>query len=290
MKSSWMLVAGLLFGCMGVFVKLGAAHFSYVELVFYRSFFGLLLVYGIMRQQRVGVATQHWRNHLWRGISGSVALALFFYCITVLPLATAVTLNYTAPLFLTIFTMLVFKDKFHLPLTIAIGLGFCGVVLLLHPTLQQDQLLPGLLGLISGFLAGVAYLNVRQLGMIGEPDTRTVFYFSLIASIGSGIWMLFDTVHTITLQGLAILLGLGFSATLAQLAMTRAYRTGRTLVVGSLAYSTIVFASLFGMLLWNEILSLSSWLGMAFIIASGMLSLRLSPKHPPKEVPKKGKP
>lgn len=279
MKSSWMLVAGLLFGCMGVFVKLGAAYFSYVELVFYRSFFGLLLVYSIMRHQHIRVATQHWRNHLWRGLSGSVALALFFYCITVLPLATAVTLNYTAPLFLTLLTMLVFKDRFHLPLTIAIGVGFCGVVLLLHPTLQQDQLLPGLLGLISGFLAGVAYLNVKQLAMIGEPDTRTVFYFSLIASLGSGVWIVFDTVHTITPQGFAILLGLGGSATLAQLAMTRAYRTGRTLVVGSLAYSTIVFASLFGMLLWDETLSLGSWLGMAFIIASGVLSLRLSPKH-----------
>ena len=283
MKSSWMLVAGLLFGCMGVFVKLGAAHFSYIELVFYRSFFGLLLVYGIMRQQRVSVATRYWRNHLWRGISGSVALALFFYCITVLPLAAAVTLNYTAPLFLTLLTMLVFKDRFHLPLTIAIGMGFCGVVLLLQPTLQQDQLLPGLLGLISGFLAGVAYLNVKQLAMIGEPDTRTVLYFSLIASLGSGVWMLFGTVHAITLEGFAILLGLGSSATLAQLAMTRAYRTGRTLVVGSLAYSTIVFASLFGMLLWDETLSLGSWLGMAFIIASGVLSLRLSPQHPPKE-------
>ncbi|OGT03152.1 MAG: hypothetical protein A2Y51_01375, partial [Gallionellales bacterium RIFCSPLOWO2_02_60_31] len=213
MKSSWMLVAGLLFGCMGVFVKLGAAHFSYIELVFYRSFFGLLLVYGIMRSQRIGVATQHWRNHLWRGLSGSVALALFFYCITVLPLATAVTLNYTAPLFLTLLTMLVFKDRFHLPLTIAIGVGFCGVVLLLHPTLQQDQLLPGLLGLISGFLAGVAYLNVKQLAMIGEPDTRTVFYFSLIASLGSGVWILFGTVHAITPQGFTILLGLGGSAT-----------------------------------------------------------------------------
>jgi len=279
MKSSWMLVAGLLFGCMGVFVKLGAAHFSYVELVFYRSFFGLLLVYGIMRQQHIGVATQHWRNHLWRGISGSVALALFFYCITVLPLATAVTLNYTAPLFLTLLTMLVFKDKFHLPLTSAIALGFCGVVLLLQPTLEREQLLPGLLGLISGFLAGVAYLNVRQLAMIGEPDARTVFYFSLTATLGSGVWILFGTVHAITLEGLAILLGLGGSATLAQLAMTRAYRTGNTLVVGGLAYSTIVFASLFGMLLWDETLSLSSWLGMAFIIASGVLSLRLSPKH-----------
>ena len=283
MKSSWMLIAGLLFGCMGVFVKLGAAHFSHIELVFYRSLFGLLLVYPIMRQQRVGVATQHWRNHLWRGISGSIALALFFYCITVLPLATAVTLNYTAPLFLTILTMLVFKDKFHLTLTIAILLGFCGVVLLLHPTLQRDQLLPGLLGLISGFLAGVAYLNIRQLAVIGEPDTRIVFYFSLIALIGSSVWMLFDTVHAITLQGFAILLGLGSTATLAQLAMTRAYRTGNTLVVGSLAYSTIIFASLFGMLLWDETLSLGSWLGMAFIIAGGVLSLRLSPQHPPQK-------
>jgi len=81
-------------------------------------------VYVILRQQRVGVATRHWRSHLWRGLSGSIALALFFYCITVLPLATAVTLNYTAPLFLTLFTMLVFKDKFHLPLTLAIALDF----------------------------------------------------------------------------------------------------------------------------------------------------------------------
>ena len=264
---------------MGVFVKLGAVYFSHIELVFYRSFFGLLLVYLIMRQQRVSVATGYWSNHLWRGISGSVALALFFYCITVLPLATAVTLNYTAPLFLTLLTMLVFKDRFHLPLTIAIALGFFGVVLLLHPTMERDQLLPGLLGLVSGFLSGIAYLNVKQLGIIGEPETRTVFYFSLTASVGSGLWMLFGSVHTITLQGFAILLGLGSTATLAQLAMTRAYRVGDTLVVGSMAYSTIIFASLFGILIWHEVLPLSSWLGMALIIAGGVISLRLSPRH-----------
>jgi drug/metabolite transporter (DMT)-like permease len=278
--SLWMLVAGLLFGCMGVFVKLGAPYFSHIELVFYRSFVGLLMVYLILRQQRVSMATQHWRAHLWRGISGTVALALFFYCITVLPLATAVTLNYTAPLFLTVFTMIVYKDKFHLPMTTAIALGFCGVVLLLHPVLARDQWLPGLLGLISGFLAGVAYINVKQLGMLGEPAPRTVFYFSLTASVSSGVWMLFDTVHAITAQNILILLGLGSTATLAQIAMTHAHRVGHTLVIGSLAYSTIVFASLFGMLLWNEILPLSSWLGMALIIASGVLSLRLSPKHP----------
>lgn len=278
--SLWMLVAGFLFGGMSVFVKLGAPYFTHIELVFYRSFFGLLLVYAIMRSQRVSLATPHRFTHLWRGISGTVALALFFYCITVLPLATAVTLNYTAPLFLTVFTMLVYKDKFHLPLTIAITLGFCGVVLLLHPTLQHDQLLPGLLGLISGFLAGIAYLNIKQLGILREPAPRVVFYFSLIASTGSGLWMLFDTVHPITWPSLVILLSLGVSATLAQLAMTYAHRVGNTLVVSSLSYSTIVFASLFGMLLWNELLTPSSWLGMTLIITGGVLSLRLSPKHP----------
>ncbi len=279
MGSLWMLVAGFLFAGMGVFVKLGASDFSHIELVFYRSLIGLLLVYVILRQQRVSLVTPYWRNHLWRGLSGTVALVLFFYCITVLPLATAVTLNYTAPLFLTLLTMLVFKDKFNPALTIAIGLGFCGVVLLLHPTMARDQQLPGLLGLISGFLAGVAYLNVRQLALLGEPDTRTVFYFSLIATLCGAGWMLFGDIHPITRHNLPTLLGLGSTATLAQLAMTRAYRVGKTLVVGSLAYSTILFASLFGMMLWHEILPLASWLGMAFIIAGGVLSLSLSPKH-----------
>ncbi len=274
-----MLVAGVLFACMGVFVKLGAPYFSHIELVFYRSFFGLIFIYLIMHQQGVAIRTQHWRNHLWRGISGTGALALFFYCITVLPLATAVTLNYTAPLFLTLLTMLVFKDTFHLPLTLSIGLGFCGVVLLLHPTLQHEQLMTGVLGLISGFLAGIAYLNVKQLGNLGEPATRTVFYFSLIATLASGIWMLFDPVHIITWHSAILIAGLSSTATLAQLAMTRAYQIGKTLVVGSLAYSTIVFASLFGIVLWGETLPLASWIGMACIIASGVLSLRLIPTH-----------
>ena len=274
-----MLAAGFLFGCMGVFVKLGAHYFSNTELAFYRSFLGLLMVYAIIRQQGGAIATAHWGGHLWRGISGSIALLLFFYCITVLPLATAVTLNYTSPLFLTLLTMRVLKERFHAPLTSAIALGFAGMLLLLHPTLERDQLIPGLLGLASGFFAGIAMLNVRQLGLLGEPDWRVVFYFSLIASLISGCAMLFDTLHPIGASGLLILLGMGSSATLAQLAMTRAYRTGKTLVAGSLSYSTVVFASLSGMILWGEALPLTGWMGMALIIAGGVLSLKLAPRH-----------
>lgn len=274
-----MLVAGFLFGWMGVFVKLGAEYFSHIELVFYRSFLGLLMIYAVIHQQGLSLSTHHLKQHLWRGVSGTIALMLYFYCITVLPLATAVTLNYTAPLYLSILTILAFKEHFRPALSSAILLGFCGVILLLHPTLAQNQLIPGLIGLISGLLAGIAYLNVKQLGLSGEPEWRVVFYFSLIAAISSGIGMLLGTVHPITVPGLLILLGLSSTATLAQLAMTRAYRTGKTLVAGSLSYSTVIFASIFGMILWDEALPLMGWIGMGLIIAGGVLSLKLSPKH-----------
>lgn len=279
MGALWMLVAGLLFACMGVLVKLGSAHFSSSELVFYRSFFGLLLVASMLLHRRTALATPHWRGHMWRSLSGTIGMVLFFYCIATLPLATAITLNYTSSLFLTALTLIVFKDKFHLPLTASLMLGFVGIVLLLHPTLEREQFMSGLLGLVSGFLAGVALLNVRQLGQLGEPAVRIVFYFNLVATLLSGLWMAQSKIHAPALRDLLLLIAIGASGTLAQLAMTRAYRLGQTQVVSTLSYSTIAFASLFGLLLWQETLPLNGWLGIALIIASGVLSLRLSPKH-----------
>jgi drug/metabolite transporter (DMT)-like permease len=279
MGALWMLVAGFLFGCMGVFVKLGASQFSSNELVFYRSALGLLLVTFMLRRTHTSLTTRFWQGHLWRGLSGTIGMILFFYCITVLPLATAITLNYTSSLFLTLLTMLVLKDRFQPKLTAILIIGFAGIILLLHPTLERQQFLPGLLGLVSGFLAGIALLNVRHLGQQGEPATRIVFYFNLIATLVSGAWLLATPLHPVTPTNLPLLLAIGASATLAQLAMTRAYRVGQTQVMSSLSYSAIAFASLFGMLFWNETLPLLGWLGIAFIAASGMLSLHLAPKH-----------
>jgi len=273
-----MLAAASLFACMGALVKLGAPHFSSGELVFYRSFFGLLVVYALLHRSRIRLSTFHWRTHLWRGLSGTVAMLLFFHCITVLPLATAITLNYTSSLFLSLLTVLVLKEKFHLPMSAALATGFAGVVLLLQPTLQHEQFADGLLGVASGLLAGIALMNVRHLGMLGEPGMRVVFYFNLIATVASALWILGDELHSISLADLPLLIAIGAAATFAQLFMTRAYRTGHTLVVGSLAYTTIVFSALLGLMFWHEHLSIEAWLGMGLIIASGVLSLKLSPK------------
>ena len=272
-----MLAAGLLFACMGVFVKLGAAHFSSAELVFYRSAIGLAAVYVITRHQRLTLATPHWKMHLGRSLSGFAALLLYFYAISALPLATAVTLNYTSPLFLALLTTLLLKERTHWPLVLAIILGFAGVVLLLRPTLNQDQFFAGCIGLVSGFLAGIAYFNIKQLGKMGEPEWRVVFYFTLLCTVGAGLWMLLTAFHSVNRENLLILLGLGTTATLAQFAMTRAYGKGKTLVSGSLAYSTVVFASLFGIVLWGEMLPVTGWLAIGLIAASGILSIKAAP-------------
>ena len=275
-----MLVAGLLFACMGVFVKLGAEFFTSTELVFYRSLFGLVVILALVRLRWRSLISEYPWVHLWRGVSGFAALMLFFYSISRLPLATAVTLHYTAPLFLALLLTLVLRERPHFPLIVALILGFIGVILLLRPTLQEGRFAAGALGLFAGFLSGVAYLNIKKLGTLGEPEWRVVFYFTVVCTLGSGLFMATSELHAITLQNLWILGGLGVTATLAQLALTRAYHTGKTLVVANLAYSTVIFASLLGVLLWEETLSILSWVAIALIIISGILAVRATPRPP----------
>lgn len=272
MQSLWMIVASLLFACMGVCVKLGSAHFSTGELVFYRGFVGLLLMAVLARWQGIAYATPHWRRQLSRGLSGTVSLMCYFIAIGILPLATAVTLNYTSPLFVALLLALWFREPVGRGLFGAVALGFAGVVVLLQPTLRPEQWLGAAAGLGSGLVASLAYLNVRELGRLGEPETRTVLWFSLVTSLFGLPWAVFaGNLHGLTLEGAAILLGVGGFGGCAQLAMTRAYRYGKTVVAANLSYSTVVFSSLFGVLLWDEALSWTSLLAIAIIVASGVL-------------------
>ena len=263
-----MLVAALGFAIMGALVKVGAQKFSSSELVFYRSIFGLIVIWLYIAVNKLPLATPVMFKQMSRAVVGFVSLVLFFYAIAHLPLATAITLNYTSPLFLAIFTPFLLHEKPKKSLFIGLIIGFIGVSLLLKPNFTSADWFAGGMG------AAFAYIHVKQLGKANEPDWRTVFYFTLISTIGAGLWMFFDSFHTIEWQDLPVLLGLGFSATIAQLAMTRAYRTGNTLVVASLAYVTVVLASLFGVLWWNEHLSLDAWLAIALIILSGVISVR----------------
>jgi drug/metabolite transporter (DMT)-like permease len=276
----WMVVAGLLFALMGVFVKLGGAHFSGAEMVFYRALFGAVMVFALVAAKRLPVYSPHWRVHVARSLAGLAGMMLLFHVIGVLPLSTATTLNYTSPLFLVVLSVIVFKERPRPWLVAAVVLGFEGVVLLLRPAFGADQAGAGLLGLASGLCAGIAYLATRQLGRLGEPAWRIVLYFMVVSSLGAGAFALAAGFHAITYPGLLILLGLGLSATLGQLAMTRAYREGDTLTVGSLGYSTVAFTALLSIVIWGEEVPAASWLAMGLIAASGVLAARVSSEKP----------
>lgn len=280
MQSLWMIVASLLFAFMGVFVKLASDTFSAIEIVFYRSAISCIFMTVIVYMRGITLRTPHWRIQLTRSVFGFFGLLLFFYAVSLLPLATAVTLNYTSPLFLALFLCGMGRMPFRLSLLGALALGFVGVVLLLRPTFQSDQLLGGVIGLVSGVVSGLAYFNVRELGELGETEERTVFYFTLFSSVVSGAWMLMGSLHTVDGRGLMLLLSVGVLATAAQLAMTRAYKRGKTLVSASLAYTTVAFSSVLGMFVWSEMLSPAAWGAIALIVASGLATTWFSRANP----------
>lgn len=273
----WMLAASVLFACMGVCVKLGASRFSAAELVFYRGFISLLLIYGYMRFAGLPAATSHWRMHVTRSLSGFVSLVFYFYAIALIPLPTAVTLNYTSPLFLALLVAFVQRERIGKRLFFAALTGFLGVVLLLRPTLESAHFIGALLGLGSGIISSVAYLHVRKLGEAGEPEWRTVFWFSLISTLGGLPWALSsNSFHALDAVSVALLLGVGGFGAAAQLCMTRAYKGGRTMAVASLAYTTVAFSSVFASLLWDEHLPPLALIGMGLIVCSGLAATDFS--------------
>ena len=280
MQSLWMIVASFFFACMGVCVKLASTQYSAAEIVFYRSFINLFFMLVLVKARGIPVKTSLWKLHVQRSGSGCISLILYFYAISMLPLASAVTLSYTSPLFLAVYLVLLGKARLRSGMVFALMLGFLGVVLLLRPTFQADQLLGGVIGLASGMVAGLAYFNVRELGARGEAEERIVFYFALVTTVVSTVWMTFFEFHPVDWRGGWLLLGGGSFGTLAQLVMTRAYKRGNTLVSASLAYSTVIFASLFGMALWEETLTVGAWSAIALIVSSGVFSTWFSRANP----------
>lgn len=273
MHSLWMIAASLLFASMGVCVKLGSEQFSAAELVFWRGFIAVLIIGGYIVARRLPLATTHLRVHVTRGLTGFVALVMYFQAISLIPLAVAVTLNYTSPLFLALLLATWVREPVRRGFYGALVAGFIGVVFLLRPTMGSEQWLGAVFGLGSGIVASLAYLNVRRLGELGEPEWRTVFYFSALSAAGGLPWMLAgSSFGAVDLKGGLLLLGIGGFGVLAQLCMTAAYKHGQTLVSASLAYSTVVFASGFGILFWGETLTQSGWMGVSLIIVSGLLT------------------
>ncbi|NYT81934.1 DMT family transporter [Alcaligenaceae bacterium] len=274
MQSLWMLLASVMFAGMGACIKVAyelGASLSYV--VIFRGVPSVILLFFWTLLTRRSLRPKSWKLHVWRNVSGVTSMWLGFYAISHLPLSTAVSLNYTAPLFIAGW-MLAWGGTQRDPVRIAaVILGFLGVVAVLRPSIGHDQLLPAAVGLVAGALSAVAMMQVRELGKAGEPEWRTVFIFSCFVCFTGFTGFAIDGQREIDGATLLALTGVGLFGLVGQLAMTRAFGLGSALLTAALQYTTIIFAALLGIIFWDDLPDIVAWAGMALIIASGLLSI-----------------
>lgn len=284
-----MVLATLLFATMGVCVKLASAYYGAGEIVMYRGLVGTLFLFALSRAKGLSLKTSVPAMHFWRSLSGVIALSLWFFAISKLPLATAMTLNYMSSVWMALFliggAVLMGAAKVDPRLIITVLLGFVGVGLVLQPAMEEQQVWHGLAGLASGMLSAMAYLQVTSLGRAGEPEFRIVFYFSMGGVVAGALTTLVSHGgwHGHTWTGAALLLAVGVLATAAQLLMTRAYGTGKPLVNASLQYLGIVFSALYGVLIFGDLLGLLSWIGILLIVVAGLGATLLRARNTPKD-------
>jgi S-adenosylmethionine uptake transporter len=292
MQALWMVVAAFLFSLMGVCVKFASAHYSTTELVCYRGVVSALFMAVWVRSRGVGFATKVPGMHAWRSVIGVVSLGGWFYAIAYLPLALAMTLNYMSSVWVAAFlvggALLYGRGEKPGWLLATVLAGFAGVVMVLRPAFDQNQAWAGLVGLLSGMTAALAYLQVAALSREGEPEARVVFYFSFASMLLGAVGIAVYGASSWSWPHALWIVPIGILASLGQLCLTRAYASGSTLLVANLQYSGIVFGALASLLIFNDHLPALAWAGMAVIIASGVaatiLRTRAIPKAPAQSV------
>jgi len=281
----YMLIASFSFAIMGAFAKVASESISSLEVVFFRNVFGVAIIgYAILKKPMVGNGGKPLLL-FFRGFMGFIALLAFFYNIAHIPLGDAMTWSKTSPVFTAIFAFLFLKEKLGLQAWIAIFIGFIGIAFITQPSgigfSKYD-----LLGLFSGVGAALAYTSIRELK--NYYDTRAiVLSFMGVGTIGPVV--LFVCSAYIDMPELDFMLGefvmpsgvvwvyvigMGLSATLSQLLMTKAYSLEKAGVIGAVSYSNILFSIIVGVMLGDVLPSLVTTFGILLIVFAGIMVVK----------------
>lgn len=289
-----MVLAAFFFATMGVSIKFAAEYFNTAEIIFYRGLISMALLWFLARRQGVTLRTSLPGMHAWRSLVGVTSMAAWFYAIAKLPLATAMTLNYMSSLWIAAFmvggALMAWRPSpqtprpaLHMPVIVSLLVGFVGVVLMMRPSIGAEQGLAGMVGLMSGMISAVAYMQVVALSRLGEPEQRVVFYFSVGSAVAGAVAMLFIGVSDFPGWPALWLIPVGIFAAGGQLCMTRAYANATTrratLVVANLQYSGIAFGGAYSVLVFGDLIPPMGWLGMALIVGSGIAATVLRARN-----------
>jgi drug/metabolite transporter (DMT)-like permease len=270
----YMTASGLLFAGMGVGVKMASAALPNAMVVFFRSAVGLLaLLPWLLPTGIAGLRTRRFRDHLPRTLFGLLSMYAYFYAIAHLPLSDAVLLNYTVPLFVPLVERTWLGARVPGRVWWPLAVGLAGIALILKPGSGVFQP-AAVVAVLSAVFGSIAQVGVRQLTDT-EPTRRIVFYFAAGSTLVSALplpWAWRTPPSALW----PALLCMGVLATLGQLLMTRAYRHATAAQVGPFMYTAVVFAALLEFVFWGRLPDRLSMLGALFVVAAGMLALRLA--------------
>ena len=265
--------AALMFASMGGLIRVVSAQMPNEQVVFFRNLFGLLVLVPILWQRggRIELKTAHPGLHLVRSLFGLAAMYCFFYALSILPLADAVLLNFTAPLFVPFVAILWLGEGVGGRLWAAIVIGFSGVLLILKP---GSGLYGGaaLIGLASGAFAAVAMVSLRKLSAT-EPPLRVVVYYGVICTLVSCVPMLLSW-RAVEPRLLLMLAAAGGFATMGQYLLSRGYGCAPAAQIAPFTYTSVVFAAVYGWLFWQELPGWMSAAGTLLVVIAGVLAMR----------------
>jgi len=269
------LYAAAAFSATGVCIKAASATTPNEMVVFIRCAVSLL-AFGpwLLRHGWGGLRTERVGGHLWRSVYGVAAMYCFFYAIAKLPLASAMLLTYSTPLWLPFIAWWWLGERPSAVAFPAALIGLAGVALIVHPREGEFGVLSlaGIIGAASGLLAACAMVSIRRISDT-EPAERIVFYFALLATLTSAVPLIWRW-QTPGPMELLLLIGAGVAATVGQLHLTKAYSWAPAAQVGPFTYASVLISALLAWLLWDERLDLWAALGVLLVIATCVLVSR----------------
>lgn len=278
----WMVLAVGIFSVMDALAKWQAETYHVAQLIFFRSFFGLLVLLPFLMRGRGILAKLHSRQiglHAVRTVFGLASLFAFFLSVRYLELADAVVLSFASPLFLTGLSVLLLGEHVGWRRWAAILVGFMGVLVMMRPGGDLFTIY-ALLPLAGALAYAVVGIFIRVLSRTEETVT-IVFYFGLFGTLATGVMLPFVWIAPVSAADWVAQIGIGVCGGLAQMAMTNAFSRAPLAVVAPFDYTAIIWSVLFGYAVWGDMPALTTWAGTAIVVASGLYILHRETRSAP---------
>jgi drug/metabolite transporter (DMT)-like permease len=269
-----MLVAVALFSLMDAGLKQLSAQYPAFQVAALRGAASLpfVLAWALSRGGMATLLRVRWSLHLLRGVLGIVMMASFVHALRTLPLSTAYSIFFVAPLLITALSVPMLGERVGPRRWTAIAVGLAGVIVLLRPTGEGLLSLASLAVLLSALMYSISAITVRLLSRTDSTESMMVWLMAMMA-LGAG---LLAAPGWVPLRGedAWLILGVGIGGALGQYAITEAFRVGEASMIAPLEYTALVWGVLLDLALWGVLPDAVTWIGAAIIVASGLYLLR----------------